>query len=88
MLSGKEYQEIQLQLNQIPTPAVNKYQRNLRKRLRKQIKEHELAMEFIPFEPLPHIPYFINRITTEAYLHQLIQTETVSSNFTLDTDLI
>ena len=85
-MSGKEYQEIQLQLQQIPTPAVNKYQRNLRKRLRKQIKEHELALEFIPFEPLPHIPYFINRITTEVCLHQLIQTATVSSEFTLDTE--
>ncbi|CAF4697554.1 unnamed protein product, partial [Rotaria sp. Silwood2] len=88
MLSEKEYQEIQLQLKHIPTPVSSKYQSNLRKRLRKQIKEHELATQFPPFEPLPHISYFINRITTEACLRQLIQAATVSLEFTIDTESI
>ncbi|CAF4655453.1 unnamed protein product, partial [Rotaria sp. Silwood2] len=50
------------------------------------IKEHEYATKFIPFEPLPHIPYFINRTTTERCLHQLIKAATVSPEFTLDTE--
>ena len=45
-------------------------------------------MEFIPFEPLPHIQYFINRTTTEQCLRQLLQSATLSSEFTIDTESI
>ncbi|CAF3398651.1 unnamed protein product [Rotaria sp. Silwood2] len=88
MLSQKEYQETHLQLQHISTPVTSKSQRNLRKHLRNRIKEHDLAMQFPPFEPLPHIPYFINRITTEACLCQVIQAATASLEFTIDTESI
>ena len=88
MLSETEYQEIQFQLQQIPTSTTSKSQSNLRKLLSKRVKEHKLAMEFIPFEPLPHIQYFINRTTTERCLRQLLQSVTLSSEFTIDTESI
>jgi hypothetical protein len=88
MLSEQEYQEIQYQLEQIPTPTENKQQTNLRKRLKKQLKEHEYVTECRPFDPLPHIQYFINRITTKECLYQLIQAATVSLEFTIDTESI
>ncbi|CAF4430412.1 unnamed protein product, partial [Rotaria magnacalcarata] len=37
---------------------------------------------------LPYIPYFVNNITTEQTLHQLIQASSSSSEFTLDTESI
>ncbi|CAF3622260.1 unnamed protein product [Rotaria sp. Silwood1] len=88
MLSKKGYQEIRLQLNNIPATLTNKKQNSLRKYLNKNIKKYECSMNFMPFEPLPHITYFINRTTTEACVRQLIQAATVSSEFTINTESI
>ncbi|CAF1647193.1 unnamed protein product, partial [Rotaria magnacalcarata] len=38
------------------------------------------------FQPLPYIPYFVNKTTTEPTLQQLIQAATSSSEFIMDTE--
>jgi hypothetical protein len=86
MLSESEYHTALQQLNDIPRDTHGKTRQNLRQTLKKQIKEYEYNLKYEKFEPLPHIPYFINRKTTEPTLHQLIQAATSSSEFTIDTE--
>jgi hypothetical protein len=86
MLSEPEYYTPLQQLNDIPPDTHGKSRRNLRQTLKKQIKEYEYNLKYEKFEPLPYIPYFINRKTTEPTLHQLTQAATSSSEFTIDTE--
>lgn len=88
MLSEQEYNNIQWQLDHIPSTITGKQRQNLRANLRKKLKEHQLASTYPPFEPLPHSLYFINYATPEHTLHELIQMITSSSNFTLDTESV
>jgi len=82
MLSEKEYNTI---LEQVKEPSSN-ISTNTMKTLQRKLKEHKYSTKFAPFEPLPHIPDFINRTTTEQTLHQIIQAATMSSEFTIDTE--
>jgi hypothetical protein len=82
MLSEKEHNHILNQLNQ-PSSTISS---TTKKNLRKKLKEHEYATKLAPFDPLPHIPYFINRTTSEKMLHQLIRAATMSTEFTIDTE--
>jgi hypothetical protein len=82
MLSEKEYNTI---LEQVKEPSSN-ISTNTMKTLQRKLKEHKYSTQFAPFEPLPHIPDFINRTTTEQTLHQIIQAATMSSEFTIDTE--
>ncbi|CAF3408778.1 unnamed protein product [Rotaria sp. Silwood2] len=86
MLSNDEYRNIIWKLDHVPENLHGQQRQNYTRSLRQQITEHEYATKFIPFEPLPHIPYFINRTTTKQCLHQLIKAATVSPEFTLDTE--
>ncbi|CAF2957428.1 unnamed protein product [Rotaria sp. Silwood2] len=86
MLSNDEYRNIIWKLDHVPENLHGQQRQNYTRLLRQQTKEHEYATKFIPFEPLPHIPYFINRTTTKQCLHQLIKAATVSPEFTLDTE--
>ncbi|CAF1575156.1 unnamed protein product [Rotaria magnacalcarata] len=72
----------------IPATSTTKLQNNLRKRLTKQIKEHECALNYTSFVPFPYISYFINRTTTESCLHQIIKAATSSTEFTIDSESI
>jgi hypothetical protein len=85
MLSEQEYQATKQQLNALLDKTGKQY-RTLRGNLRQKLKEHKYAVKYIPFEPLPHIPYFINRTTSEPTLNQLIQAATTSTEFILDTE--
>ena len=82
MLSKKKYDDIVNKMNEIPSTIST----NTRKNLQKQRQEHEYSSKFAPFEPLPHIPNFINRTTTEQTLNQLIQAASMSSDFSIDTE--
>ncbi|CAF4578339.1 unnamed protein product, partial [Rotaria magnacalcarata] len=54
MLSETEYNHMQNQLKKIPATSTTKLQNNLRKRLTKQIKEHECALNYTSFVPFPY----------------------------------
>ncbi|CAF1350896.1 unnamed protein product [Rotaria sordida] len=82
MLSEEEYQDTKRQLNNITATA--KLRQKIRRILLKKLKEHEYATKFNPFEPLPHIQFFINRTTTEPILQQIIKAVTTSTEFTID----
>jgi hypothetical protein len=69
MLSKQEYNKIIYQLNEPSSKILT----DTKKKLRKKLKEHEYSTKLAPFDPLPHIPYFINRTTSEQIVHQLIQ---------------
>jgi hypothetical protein len=86
MLSESEYYTALHRLNDIPRDTHGKTRQNLRQTMKKQIKEYEYNLKYGKFEPLPFIPYFINKKTTEPTLHQLIQAATSSSEFTIDTE--
>ncbi|CAF1507566.1 unnamed protein product [Rotaria sordida] len=88
MLSEAEYYTALQKLNNISSDIHRKHQQNYKQLLKKQIKEYEYKLKYEHFEPLPHIPYFINKITTEQTLHQLIQAATSSSEFIIDTESI
>ncbi|CAF4154603.1 unnamed protein product [Rotaria sordida] len=88
MLSEAEYYTALQKLNNISSDIHGKHQQNYKQLLKKQIKEYEYKLKYEHFEPLPHIPYFINKITTEQTLHQLIQAATSSSEFIIDTESI
>jgi hypothetical protein len=81
MLSKKEYNDILDQLYETPSTISTTERKNLRKRL----KQHEYSIKLAPFEPLPHIPKFINRTTTEQTLRHIIQAAIMFSEFTIDT---
>ena len=86
MLSAAEYANTQSQLDNLPSELTAKQRNNLRRRLTKKLKEHDYAVQYTPFVPLPYIPYFINHTTSEPILRHLIQTATTSAEFTLDTE--
>ncbi|CAF4550160.1 unnamed protein product, partial [Rotaria sp. Silwood2] len=86
MLSNEEYQDTKRQLNNIT--STGKSRQKIRTTLLEKLKEHEYATKFIPFEPLPHIPFFINRTTTKPILQQIIKAVTTSTEFTMDTESI
>ncbi|CAF1539767.1 unnamed protein product [Rotaria sordida] len=86
MLSEEEYQDTKRNLNNIT--ATTKLRQKIRRILLKKLKEHEYATKFIPFEPLPHFQFFINRTTTEPILQQIIKAITTSTEFTIDIEPI
>ena len=88
MLSQQEYQKTKCQLKNIPKEIHGPHRAHLRQRLKRKIKEHEYATTYDIFEPLPHISYFINRITSEKILNSLIQTATSTTEITIDTESI
>ena len=79
MLSNREIEHIKAKL-------MNNSSRNLRRKLKKKLIEHEYASKYQPFNPLPHHLQFINRTTSEEKLHQMIQVANVSTMFFLDTE--
>ena len=88
MLSEAEYYTALHKLNNTPSDIHGNHRQNNKQLLKKQIKEYEYNLKYGKFEPLPHIPYFINKTTTEQTLHQLIQASTSSSEFIIDTESI
>ncbi|CAF3894331.1 unnamed protein product [Rotaria sordida] len=88
MLSKQEYDKTVWQLKHMSREITGKYRKNLRSTLNRKIHEHDLSSTYPPFEPLPYIPYFVNRTTPEQTLHQLIQVATTSTEFTLDTESV
>ncbi|CAF4246014.1 unnamed protein product [Rotaria sordida] len=85
MLSKEEYNKTVWQLEHISREITGRYRKNLRSTLKRKIHEHDLSSTYPPFEPLPYIPYFVNRTTPEQTLHQPIEAVTTSIEFTLDT---
>ncbi|CAF3051341.1 unnamed protein product [Rotaria sp. Silwood2] len=88
MLSEVEYYTALQNVNNIPSNIHGHHRQNYKQSLNKQIQEYEYQLKYEKFEPLPHIPYFINKTTTEQTLHQLIQAATSSSEFIIDTESI
>ncbi|CAF3385035.1 unnamed protein product [Rotaria sp. Silwood2] len=88
MLSKQEHDKTVWQLEHMSREITGKYRKNLRSTLNRKIHEHDLSSTYSPFEPLPYIPYFVNRTTPEQTLHQLIQAATTSNEFTLDTESV
>ncbi|CAF3521680.1 unnamed protein product [Rotaria socialis] len=88
MLSEEEYYTALQKLHNIPSHLHGNNRQNYKQVLKKQIQEYEYNLKYGNFEPLPYIPYFVNNITTEQTLHQLIQASSSSSEFTLDTESI
>ena len=88
MLSQQEYQKTKCQLKNIPKEIHGPHRAHLHQRLKRKIKEHEYATTYDIFEPLPHISYFINRITSEKILNSLIQTAISTTEITIDTESI
>ncbi|CAF2142087.1 unnamed protein product [Rotaria magnacalcarata] len=86
MLSNDGYRDIKWKLDNVTKNLSGQQRHNYKRSLRQQIKEHEYATKFSPSEPLPYIPYYINRTTTAPCLRQLIQAATASSEYTLDTE--
>lgn len=81
MLSSEELRKIQRQLENNPT-------RNTKRKLKKKIKEHEYAVTYPKFTPFPHHRYFINRLTEEKTLVELIKVVKISTIFLLDTESV
>ncbi|CAF4790277.1 unnamed protein product, partial [Rotaria sp. Silwood2] len=79
MLSEAEYYTALQNVNNIPCNIHGHHRQNYKQSLNKQIQEYEYNLKYEKFEPLPHIPYFINKTTTAPTLHQLIQAATSSS---------
>ena len=88
MLSEAEYYTAIYNLNNIPSDIHRDHRQNYKQTLKKQIKEYEYNLKYGKFEPLPYIPYFINRTTSEPVLNQLIQAASSVSEFIIDTESI
>jgi hypothetical protein len=82
MLSTEEYKEIQHQLENLPKSSARA------KCLRKRLKDHEYATTYDLFEPLPYIPYFLNRTTSAQTLNSLIRAAQTTTEITIDTESI
>ena len=81
MLSNRE-------IATIPQELANDPPRNIRKKLRKKLKEHKYASLYPPFTPLSYYKQFINRKTDEETLVELIHIASDSDIFLLDTESI
>ncbi|CAF4709636.1 unnamed protein product, partial [Rotaria socialis] len=88
MLSEAEYYTALQNVHNIPSHIQVQHRQNYTKLLKKQIKEYEYNLKYDNFQPLPYIPYFVNKTTTEPTLQQLIQAATSSSEFIMDTESI
>ncbi|CAF4720188.1 unnamed protein product, partial [Rotaria socialis] len=88
MLSETEYYTALQNVYNIPSHIQVQHRHNYAKLLKKQIKEYEYNLKYDNFQPLPYIPYFVNKATTEPTLQQLIQAATSSSEFIMDTESI
>ncbi|CAF1513304.1 unnamed protein product [Adineta steineri] len=86
MISEEEYYTVLRKLHNIPANYTGKRRQNYRQKIKKQIKEYEYNIKYAPFTPLPHIPYLVNKITSEPILQQLIEAATPATRFTLDTE--
>lgn len=81
MLSKREIERIQSKLAKNPA-------RNLRRILKKKLIEHEHASNHPLFSPPSHHQFFINRLTNEETLRQMIQMAKLSTIFFLDTESV
>ena len=79
MLSNREIKQIRSKLRNNPS-------KNLRRKLKKKLTEHEYASKYLPFEPLPHHLQFINETTSEQTLYRMIEIASSSTTFLLDTE--
>lgn len=79
MLSDQKKEHIEQQLEgDLP--------KGVRKQLNKKLTEHKYASKYPPFTPLSHQRYYINRMTEERTLLQVIQAANDSTIFLLDTE--
>lgn len=81
MLSTEELRRIRRRLENNPT-------KNVKRRLKKQLKEHKYASTYPKFVPLSHRRYFINRKTDEETLVKLTEIIRTSNIFLLDTESV
>ncbi len=72
----------------IPKSLPQKEQSKISKRLKKRLKEHDYATTYNLFEPLPYIPYFLNRTTSTQILNSLIRAAQTTTEITIDTESI
>ena len=59
-----------------------------RRDVNKNIKEEPYASSYERFEPLPHIPCFVNRLTNEETLKSMIRTAASTNEFAIDTESV
>ena len=79
MLSNWEVEDIHRTLATNPSKKVEK-------RLNDQLSQHEYALKYPPFTPLPHHRQFLNRKTNEQIFHQIIEIAKESTTILLDTE--
>ena len=86
MLSSQEHQRLINQLEHIPRSFTAKQKQTFQREIKKKLKEHEYASQFLPFESSFFDIIFINRTTSTDTLNRLISLVKDSLWFTLDTE--
>jgi hypothetical protein len=81
MLSDQELQDTQRAWE-------NCSSKKIKRKLKKKLDEHNYAIKYPPFSPLPHHQHFFNRKTDERIIHKVIDNAKTSNVILLDTESI
>ena len=72
----------------MPNEKKRKSREDSRREFNRNNKEERYASSYERFEPLPHTPCFVNRLTKEETLKSMIRTAASTSEFAIDTESV